>query len=179
MNSNNHLRRFAQSAHTTRTKGKNLLPPESRFRTTTYPSGLSTHAQNGLKGLKSGFVAQTQTDQFEGDLAARKSAQNPRTARAPDKSLLPPESGFGLAPQPSGLSARTQNGLEDLLSNLVAPYRPFDATYHSMGWEGPTSPAQIARGISVSPESGSRLTNRICFARRRVATTLPDITMKS
>ncbi len=177
MNLNNHLRRCAQSTRTARTTGRVLVPPESGSETASYPSGLSALAQNGPEGLKSALVAPLKIGQIEGDSSARKSPQNPRTPRTVGKRLLSPEFGSATTPQPSGLSARAQNGPETLLSDLVAPFGSLDATYHSIGLEGVTSSARIARRVSIFPEIGSRSTIRVCFARRRVATTLPNITM--
>ena len=173
---NNHLRQCAQSTHTARTAGRSLVPPESGSEEPPYPSGLSTRTQNGLEGLKRTLVPPLKNGQIEGNSSARKPAPNPRTVRTAGRRLLAPEFGSELTSQPSGLSAPAQNGLEALSSNLVAPYGTPDATYHSMGLEGVTSFARIARRVSIFPKIGTRLTNWVCFARRRVATTLPAIT---
>ena len=174
---NNQLRGWAQSSRTARTAGMSLVPPESGFRTTPCPSGLSERAQSGLEGLKSFLVTPLKKDQIGGNSSVRKYAQNPRTVCTAGKRLVPPESGPELTPQPSGLSARAQNGLKTLSSNLVALCGTFDAIYHSTGLEEATSFGTIARRVSIFPESGSRSTTRVCFARRRVVTPLPDITM--
>lgn len=173
---NNHPRRCAQSTRTARTAGRSFLPPESGSEEPPYPSGLNARTQNGLEGLKRTLVPPVKNGQIEGDSSARKPAQNPRTARTAGRSLLSPEFSSELTSQPSGLRAPAQNDLETLSSNLVAPYGTPGATYHSMGLEGVTSFARIARRVSIFPEIGTRLTNRVCFARRRVATTLPAIT---
>jgi hypothetical protein len=176
MNSSSHFQGYAQSPRTARTAVTSLLPPESVSEPTSLPLQLSARAQNCLEGLKSSFVVPITSGQIEGDSSARKPAQNPRTARTAGRSLLSPEFSSELTSQPSGLRAPAQNDLETLSSNLVAPYGTPGATYHSMGLEGVTSFARIARRVSIFPEIGTRLTNRVCFARRRVATTLPAIT---
>jgi hypothetical protein len=177
MNSSSHFQGYAQSPRTARTAVTSLLPPESVSEPTSLPLQLSARAQNCLEGLKSSFVVPITSGQIEGDSSARKSAQNPRTVRTVGTSLETPKSGSETTSLPLQLSARAQNCLEALSSNLVSPFGTFDAIYHSIGLEGVSSYARIARGVSIFPEIGSRSTIRVCFARRRVATTLPNITM--
>ena len=177
MNSSSHFQGYAQSPRTVRTAGTSLLPPESGSEPTSLPLQLSAHAQNCLESLKSALVAPLTPGQIEDDSIARKSAQNPRTARTVGTSLENPESGSETTTLPLQLRAHAQNCLETLSSNLVSPFGTFDAIYHSIGLEGVSSSARIARRVSIFPEIGSRSTIRVCFARRRVATTLPNITM--
>ncbi len=179
MTSSSHYWGCAQSVRTPCAGSTALLPAESRFNKATLPLQLSAKPQNCLEVLKDSVGSLFGTRHLEATSGVRNSAQILRTPRTAGKRLLSPESGFRVVLRPLQLCARAQNALEALTSNLVAPFAPFDATYHSIGWEGVSTVAHIARRVPVSPESGSRSSTRVSFARCRVATTHPDITMNS
>jgi len=179
MHSNSHPQGFAKSTRTPRTDRRWLLPSKSGSVRGCTPSGFCPRSQSGLEALKDDSVASFGTVDSEVLSRMRNPARISRTPRTESTRPLSPESGFQVTFLPSGFCARMKNALEGLSSNISPLFDPSDATYHSIGWEEVTDVAQLARRVSVLPPSGSRLSTRVSFARRRVATPPLSLTMQS
>jgi hypothetical protein len=152
MTSSSHYVGSAQKPRTLCASVRGPVSTESGLRQDSPPSGLSSRVQNSLDGLKAPLVAPIRTGGFTRISATRKSAQFQRTPRTRDRKLLPSKFVSDRPPQPSGLCARVQIELEELLSNLVALFGPSEATYHSVGWEGFLTPRESRAGYRFVPE---------------------------
>ncbi len=153
MTSSSHYGGSAQRARTPCASDRGPVSTEPGFGQGSPPSGLRARVQNGLDCLKAPFVAQLKTGGFTRISPTRKFAQFQRTAHTNDRRLLPSKFVSDRPPQPSGLCARVQIELEELLSNLVALFSLSEATYHSIGWVGFLTSRESGTGYRFVSES--------------------------
>lgn len=175
MISTSHASACAQNPRTARTSSTGALPPESAFSNIPSASALSACVQNTLKRLKRDLRDQGKITDLGKVSSTRNFAQNPRIARTSSTSALPPESAFSNTPSASALSARVQNTLQTLWSNLIAfPPTP-GPTLHSIGFRGGVVPTQFVCCLLVFALSRGKLTKSVCLARRSEATARTDM----
>jgi hypothetical protein len=167
----------AQSARTPCADSTWPLPPKLVSEMAPLALQLGANVENSLEPLKPPLTPLLGIPCSQGVTGARKSAQNLRTPRTAGMGVLPLESGSGETPLPLQLCARVQKSLETLSKNLGPLFGPSDATYHSIGWEGVTTSARIARSVLVSSDPRSRESTQVCSARSQAATTSSNITV--
>jgi len=170
-------RGFAQSVRTPCADSTRSLPSKLVSEKSPLALQLGANVENSLEPLKSPLTTYLGSCHSQGVTGARKSAQNLRTPRTADMGVLPPESVSGETPLPLQLCARVQKSLETLSKNWGPLFGPSDATYHSIGWEGVTTSARIARSVLVSSDPRSRESTQVCSARSQAATTSSNITV--
>jgi hypothetical protein len=134
--------------------------------------------QNALDALRRDLRGQSTITDYEGILSTRNFVQNPRITRTSNTRAVPPESTFSNTPSASALSARVQNALENLWSNLVARCGPTEPTLHSIGFGRATVPTQFVCSLLIFALTRGNRRNRFVSpvkARRRRGLTRGNI----
>jgi len=164
----------AQNPRTARRGSMRAVPPESAFSNTPSASALSSRVKNTLERLKINLRTQKKIADFEGVSSTRNFAQNPRIARTSSTRAVLPESAFSNIPSASALSARVQNALETLWSNLVSSPPTPDPTLHSIGFRGGIIPTQFVCRLLIFALTRGKSTESVCLARRSEAAARTD-----